>query len=226
MSDNVLLVIDTLNEQKLAKFDPDRQIVDDGQEEVCLTYKESTLLSVLTLERLGCERAIVSRETLIQHLWDDYSVVDRSTNLTQLVCTLRKKLTALLSVPVIEPVPRKGYRLTDNVSISDEQESSPLPKNPQMSNQKNSVRYKRSMNFVMCSVFASALFVLGLLFFSWMFFPWMIELSHGADDETFIVSCFSELKKGNRLHEVDSDVMDIEQPNLEYIIASCRAEME
>ncbi|MBD2867813.1 response regulator transcription factor [Paenibacillus arenilitoris] len=75
---------------------------------VALTKKETVLVETL-LER--CRR-LVSRETILEKLWDDYTYVDDnalSVNITR----VRKKLAELGIEDALETVRGTGYRLND-----------------------------------------------------------------------------------------------------------------
>ncbi|MCI3923067.1 response regulator transcription factor [Paenibacillus sp. TRM 82003] len=77
-----------------------------------LTPKESLLLDML----IRADGAVVSRESLLESLWDDVLFVDDNT-LTVNVTRVRRKLELLESPFAIETVRGYGYRLEPGESV-------------------------------------------------------------------------------------------------------------
>lgn len=72
-----------------------------------LTKNEALLVACL-MERIGY---IVSRETLLETLWDDVDFVDDNT-LTVNVTRVRKKMEEIGIAKAIETVRGQGYRMS------------------------------------------------------------------------------------------------------------------
>lgn len=85
---------------------PERMEARLRDKSIMLTRKEALLLETLLQQ---CPR-IVSRETILDKLWDDYSYVDDNT-LSVNITRLRKKLTELAIYEALETVRGVGYRL-------------------------------------------------------------------------------------------------------------------
>jgi DNA-binding response OmpR family regulator len=75
---------------------------------VTLSQKEFLLLTCLTEKK----EQIVSREKLLEILWDDVHFIDDNT-LTVNVTRVRKKLREIGIAGAIETVRGRGYRLND-----------------------------------------------------------------------------------------------------------------
>lgn len=88
---------------------PERMELSLGGKTVALTKKETILVETLLVK---CQR-LVSRETILEKLWDDYTYVDDnalSVNITR----VRKKLAELGIEDALETVRGTGYRLNDS----------------------------------------------------------------------------------------------------------------
>lgn len=84
---------------------PERMELQLGEQTVALTKKETILLEIL----LGRSPRLVSRETILEKLWDDAFVDDNtlSVNITR----VRKRLGELGIEDALETVRGSGYRL-------------------------------------------------------------------------------------------------------------------
>lgn len=89
------------------KFFPERLEVTFNEKTIILTKKEGILLESLITNY----QKAVSRDYLLEKLWDDTSFVEENT-LNVNVTRLRKKLQELTSEYVIETVRSLGYKLT------------------------------------------------------------------------------------------------------------------
>ncbi|SFF45793.1 DNA-binding response regulator, OmpR family, contains REC and winged-helix (wHTH) domain [Paenibacillus algorifonticola] len=83
---------------------------------VALTKKETVLVETL-LQR--CQR-LVSRETILEKLWDDYTYVDDNA-LSVNMSRVRKKLAELGIEGALETVRGTGYRLNDSWANGEQQ---------------------------------------------------------------------------------------------------------
>lgn len=91
---------------------PERLQVTFGSQTISLSKKEALLLECL----LGKSNRIVSREHLLEALWDDADFVEENT-LNVNIARLRKKLQELGLHDAVETVRSAGYRL--NIPESD-----------------------------------------------------------------------------------------------------------
>lgn len=94
----------TVEKEGLVLF-PERMELQLGEQSVALTKKETILLETL----LGRSPRLVSRETILEKLWDDAFVDDNtlSVNITR----VRKRLAELGIEEALETVRGSGYRL-------------------------------------------------------------------------------------------------------------------
>jgi len=91
---------------------PERMELHLRDKSVALTKKETVLVEAL-LSR--CQR-LVSRETILEKMWDDYTYVDDNA-LSVNVTRVRKKLSELGIEDALETVRGTGYRLQDTWTI-------------------------------------------------------------------------------------------------------------
>ncbi len=90
-------------------LDAARHIARRGERELDLTAKEFALLRFF----MAHPGEVLSQETLLEHVWDEYA--DPFTNTVRVtVGTLRRKLTGDGERPVIETVIGRGYKLRDD----------------------------------------------------------------------------------------------------------------
>ncbi|MCR2821484.1 response regulator transcription factor [Lederbergia panacisoli] len=87
----------------------ERMEAEKGDNIISLTKKEAILLETLMKQ----SPRVVSRETILEKLWDDQSFVDENT-LNVNVTRVRKKLQGLGIDDAIETVRGAGYRLVSN----------------------------------------------------------------------------------------------------------------
>lgn len=83
-------------------------ILEQGEKQVSLTKKEAVLASFL----MEHSPKVISREKLLEKIWDDESFVEENT-LNVNVARLRKKLDELEAMIEIEAVRGLGYRLVE-----------------------------------------------------------------------------------------------------------------
>ncbi|MFS0725329.1 response regulator transcription factor [Paenibacillus sp. 1P07SE] len=88
---------------------PERMVLQLAERTVTLTPRESALMETLM------ERAprLVTRETMLEALWDDYTYVDDNA-LSVNVTRVRRKLAELGIADALETVRGTGYRLNDS----------------------------------------------------------------------------------------------------------------
>lgn len=91
------------------KLYAERMELTKGSESVTLTKKEAVLLEML----MKRSPRVVSREAILEKLWDDQAFVDENT-LNVNVTRVRKKLQELGIEEAIETVRGAGYRLIPN----------------------------------------------------------------------------------------------------------------
>jgi OmpR family two-component system response regulator YxdJ len=91
----------------------ERMELGKGKDLVSLTKKEAALLETL----MKRSPLVVSREVLLEKLWDDQSFIDENT-LNVNVTRVRKKLQDLKIENAIETIRGAGYRLVPNWELS------------------------------------------------------------------------------------------------------------
>lgn len=96
----------------LAVFDMDTLVIEQD-----LTTPESVMLQLICDEHIN-GHLIISRSEIELTVWSDAKELDRSSNLNQLVSTLRKKLKSIFHKDVLITHPRKGYSLCEDITIS------------------------------------------------------------------------------------------------------------
>ena len=92
------------------------KLLKSGDNEISLTITESKLLLKLCQSQIQGQ-VITSRAEMEGYIWGETTGIDRKTNLNQLVCTLRKKITQVTAHSVIITQPKKGYSFDDCVHI-------------------------------------------------------------------------------------------------------------
>ena len=85
---------------------PERMVLSNGFQEVSVTKKEADILELLFKRH----PRVVSRESLLEKLWDDQSYVDENT-LNVNITRVRKKLQELNIHDAIETIRGAGYLL-------------------------------------------------------------------------------------------------------------------
>ncbi|OAB61025.1 hypothetical protein AY599_24560 [Leptolyngbya valderiana BDU 20041] len=120
---------DRLREFNGCRFDPDdgRLSSVDGGEAVALRPQAARLL----LRFLDSPGEVLSRDVLIESVWDEGSVVDFESGLAALMRELRQALDQVGAGPdTIETVPRRGYRFHGRSVAVDESASSAPSRRP------------------------------------------------------------------------------------------------
>jgi len=120
MKDSSVYILDSDNfsacfnpfKRTLAVFDMDVLVIEQD-----LTTPESVMLQLICDEHIN-GHLIISRGEIELTVWSDAKELDRSSNLNQLVSTLRKKLKSIFHKDVLITHPRKGYSLCDDITIS------------------------------------------------------------------------------------------------------------
>lgn len=84
--------------------------------EIILTSTETNLLYNLCESRIHGEK-YANRDVLERMIWHDSEIVDRSSNLNQVTCTLRKKISLITKEPIILTAPKKGYFLDTYLQV-------------------------------------------------------------------------------------------------------------
>lgn len=85
--------------------------------EISLTTTESNFLFKLCQNQTQ-GIVITARAEMESHIWgDEIADIDRKSNLNQLICTLRKKLTKVTTHSVIITQPKKGYSFDDRIHV-------------------------------------------------------------------------------------------------------------
>lgn len=90
-------------------LDVERLILTRGEAKVDLSHTEAKILDEL-MQKSG---AIVTRDRLLEKIWDDQAFVDENT-LNVYVTRVRKKLAALAITDGLQTVRGQGYRLIPN----------------------------------------------------------------------------------------------------------------
>lgn len=90
-------------------LDMERLVLSRGSTKIELSHTEAKILDEL-MQKAG---TIVTRERLLEKIWDDQAFVDDNT-LNVYVTRVRKKLGALDIVDGLQTVRGQGYRLSDN----------------------------------------------------------------------------------------------------------------
>lgn len=99
-------------------FNPeDRSLVRIGDDlsRMVLTHISSRLFCLF----LESDGSIIPRDTILQKVWDEHSMISSSNNLNNYISGLRKQLISLgLEIPLIITEPKLGFRINaDAVSI-------------------------------------------------------------------------------------------------------------
>lgn len=93
--------------------------------DISLTEPECDFLEDLCSKKYTGNE-VASRLELEMKIWPNSYNVDRSSNLNQVVCTLRKKIDLILNENIILTVPKKGYMLTEIMIVTTEPTSDNL----------------------------------------------------------------------------------------------------